>query len=175
MGCVTLDFGARPNCPRGECCRCDGGHSPALLTDVGFPDSIETSKGTAQAEPGPHERKPRMFSTISLKAKIPTLTTIIEGWDAWGKRHARRVTWMPARIEDDCMENIGWAYTAWSTVDEPPIYACPGQFGHVAFRRHVLSGGCCEGIVADPFRVESLDDLAPGCFFMEEIETEEIE
>ena len=38
VGCVTLDFGARPNCPRGECCRCDGGHLPVPLDMISLRD-----------------------------------------------------------------------------------------------------------------------------------------
>ena len=97
-------------------------------------------------------------------------TTVISEYDAWNHVHHFRITWMPEVVRDVALghENIGQVPIVWDG-------ECPVRAGHsrttggVVLKSDAVQVAFERCAVVEACRVDSLDDLEPGAYFVEEL------
>lgn len=108
-------------------------------------------------------------SSSRIQPTSTILRTTINGCDPWHWRTVE-VAWIPEEVTgyDAGLANRGLREFAHATVDDPPVYLVEHEMSRQLMLRHVITqwAGTTE-IVTDFRRVQSLDELEPGTFFIE--------
>lgn len=99
-----------------------------------------------------------------------TLTTTLTQLDAWGHKTSVRVTWMPEETTgyDAGMDNIGRRTFAFDSIDTTPVRLRVVD-GFVTVERVALSLAGSTSLIASCSEVDSIDDLEPGTYLVEEL------
>jgi hypothetical protein len=96
---------------------------------------------------------------------MTTFQTTIEGFDAWGKRHAWKIRWAPQDTEGFQPSSApGSGVLLWGSEDNPPARVVSNNFGGV---RVVAPPHAIDGIVFAPRRIKS-GTPTPGEFILSE-------
>lgn len=105
---------------------------------------------------------------------ITPLTKILDVRGIGGKiERTIRVHWLPEEVTwlDPALENVGKRRWLWRTVDDCPLYVEYSAAKHCdALRRDIRQvdgGGGAH--VFEPRRCDSLNELEPGCYYVEEL------